>query len=225
MNDERDSQQEELRYNSNENANREENIFSLVYWQQLYAANPEGLIGCGAAVASILFQRSGLLSFLLWIAGVVFCILGLRKKPKWPSIVGLSLSLIGIFILIIVVGIFTWMLSLLFETVFDVYEALTAYKCLTMRGKTWLNVFSRAGCKSKERDSVERTFIHEAKMGCHRFICLVLYVFWRRESDFSAQSRPKYGGSTFTCFFRLFHFGSGLGIVKRYSHHTSGRYH
>lgn len=114
MNDERDSQQEELRYNSNENAKREENLFSLVYWQQLYAANSEGVIGCGAAVASILFQRSGLLSFLLWIAGVVFCIIGLRKKPKWPSIVGLGLSLIGIFVLIIVVGIFTWMLSLLF---------------------------------------------------------------------------------------------------------------
>lgn len=114
MDSERDSQTEEWRYDSSAQAGKDAGIFSFAYWQRLYADNSDGLIGCGAALGAMLFRHLGLLSFLLWIAGLLFSIRGLKKRPQWPAVVGICLSLIGIVILIAVIGLFALFFSFLF---------------------------------------------------------------------------------------------------------------
>lgn len=104
---------DESRYDSrNEEAHRD--MFSLDFWKELYDANTQGVLGFGAAILSLLFHRSGLLSFALWIAGIVLSVMGLKKKPQWPAIAGLGLSVIGLFVLIFFMGIIAGLLSLVF---------------------------------------------------------------------------------------------------------------
>lgn len=57
-------------------------------------SNPQGFAGMICTLLSVVMTAFAPIALLLWGAGLVLSVMGLKQEPKWPAYVGLALSII-----------------------------------------------------------------------------------------------------------------------------------
>jgi uncharacterized membrane protein len=75
----------------------------VIYVQQK-VTNSLATAGLVLAIIAIVFSWVPVLNMILWILGLIFSGIGMRKAPRGLAIAGLVLSLITIIIIVAVVG-------------------------------------------------------------------------------------------------------------------------
>ncbi len=69
-------------------------------------SNGLGIAGFVLALLALLLCWIPVLDWILWVLGLVFSFIGVFKAPRGMAIAGLVISLIGIIVLILVLGVF-----------------------------------------------------------------------------------------------------------------------
>lgn len=79
--------------------------------QTFYISQPETRKSNGIGVAGFVLALIGLflcwipvLGWILWVLGLIFSFIGVFKEPRGLAIAGLSISALGLILLIVVVG-------------------------------------------------------------------------------------------------------------------------
>ena len=73
--------------------------------QQPVEKNNIGLTGFILSIVAIVISLVPIVGWLCWLLGLILSIIGLFKKPRGFAIAGLIISLIGFFIMFILLGI------------------------------------------------------------------------------------------------------------------------
>ena len=78
---------------------------TFVIQQAPAASNAMGTAGFIIALVTIFLFRIPVLGWILWLLGLIFSGIGVTRKPKGLAIAGLVISLIGLILLIVVIGL------------------------------------------------------------------------------------------------------------------------
>ena len=79
---------------------------TFVIQQAPAASNAMGTAGFIIALVTIFLFWIPVLGWILWLLGLIFSGIGVKRKPKGLAIAGLVISLIGLILLIVVLGLF-----------------------------------------------------------------------------------------------------------------------
>ena len=79
---------------------------TFVIQQAPAASNAMGTAGFIIASVTIFLFWIPVLGWILWLLGLIFSGIGVTRKPKGLAIAGLVISLIGLILLIVVLGLF-----------------------------------------------------------------------------------------------------------------------
>lgn len=79
---------------------------TFVIQQAPAASNAMGTAGFIIALVTIFLFWIPVLGWILWLLGLIFSGIGVMRKPKGLAIAGLVISLIGLILLIVVLGLF-----------------------------------------------------------------------------------------------------------------------
>ena len=79
---------------------------TFVIEQAPAASNAMGTAGFIIALVTIFLFWIPVLGWILWLLGLIFSGIGVTRKPKGLAIAGLVISLIGLILLIVVLGLF-----------------------------------------------------------------------------------------------------------------------
>ncbi len=79
---------------------------TFVIQQAPAASNAMGTAGFIIALVTIFLFWIPVLGWILWLLGLIFSGIGVTRKPKGLAIAGLVISLIGLILLIVVLGLF-----------------------------------------------------------------------------------------------------------------------
>ena len=79
---------------------------TFVIQQAPAASNAMGTAGFIIALVTIFLFWRPVLGWILWLLGLIFSGIGVTRKPKGLAIAGLVISLIGLILLIVVLGLF-----------------------------------------------------------------------------------------------------------------------
>ena len=79
---------------------------TFVIQQAPAASNAMGTAGFIIALVTIFLCWIPVLGWILWLLGLIFSGIGVTRKPKGLAIAGLVISLIGLILLIVVLGLF-----------------------------------------------------------------------------------------------------------------------
>lgn len=77
---------------------------STVIINQGSGGNGLGTTGLVFAILALFLGWVPILGWVLWLMGLIFCLVGLFKAPRVTAIVGLVITLIDLIILILVLG-------------------------------------------------------------------------------------------------------------------------
>lgn len=78
---------------------------TFVIQQAPAASNAMGTAGFIIALVTIFLFWIPVLGWILWLLGLIFSGIGVTRKPKGLAIAGLVISLIGLILLIVVLGL------------------------------------------------------------------------------------------------------------------------
>lgn len=78
---------------------------TFVIQQVPAASNAMGTAGFIIALVTIFLFWIPVLGWILWLLGLIFSGIGVTRKPKGLAIAGLVISLIGLILLIVVLGL------------------------------------------------------------------------------------------------------------------------
>ena len=78
---------------------------TFVIQQAPAASNAMGTTGFIIALVTIFLFWIPVLGWILWLLGLIFSGIGVTRKPKGLAIAGLVISLIGLILLIVVLGL------------------------------------------------------------------------------------------------------------------------
>ena len=78
---------------------------TFVIQQAPTASNAIGTAGFIIALVTIFLFWIPVLGWILWLLGLIFSGIGVTRKPKGLAIAGLVISLIGLILLIVVLGL------------------------------------------------------------------------------------------------------------------------
>ena len=78
---------------------------TFVIQQAPAASNAMGTAGFIIALVTIFLFWITVLGWILWLLGLIFSGIGVTRKPKGLAIAGLVISLIGLILLIVVLGL------------------------------------------------------------------------------------------------------------------------
>ena len=79
---------------------------TFVIQQAPAASNAMGTAGFIIALVTFFLFWIPVLGWILWLLGLIFSGIGVTRKPKGLAIAGLVISLIGLILLIVVLGLF-----------------------------------------------------------------------------------------------------------------------
>ena len=85
---------------------------TFVIQQAPAASNAMGTAGFIIALVTIFLFWIPVLGWILWLLGLIFSGIGVTRKPKGLAIAGLVISLIGLILLIVVIGLFATAVAL-----------------------------------------------------------------------------------------------------------------
>ena len=85
---------------------------TFVIQQAPTASNAMGTAGFNIALVTIFLFWIPVLGWILWLLGLIFSGIGVTRQPKGLAIAGLVISLIGLILLIVVLGLFATAVAL-----------------------------------------------------------------------------------------------------------------
>lgn len=85
---------------------------TFVIQQAPAASNAMGTAGFIIALVTIFLFWIPVLGWILWLLGLIFSGIGVTRKPKGLAIAGLVISLIGLILLIVIIGLFATAVAL-----------------------------------------------------------------------------------------------------------------
>ena len=85
----------------------------IIYVNKQPERNVVGLVGFILALISLLFDWIPYVGWLVWFLGFLFSFIGMFKKPRAFAVAGFILSLAGLIILLVVIGVIGSIISLI----------------------------------------------------------------------------------------------------------------